>query len=483
MRKHKLMTDSDEDDQLVCSGCVGETYLSERIANTGDEATCDYCQEDGICWPLSDLADVVEAAFERHYVRTSDEPDGFQSMMLRDRESTYEWDRDGEQTEYAVGNAVVCDEDLAKDLQEILEERHSDWDAAMAGEESEFHSEAHYEEQEPNSGLWDAEWRGFEASLKHETRYFNAQAHQHLSAVFNGLNSLTDFEGRPVIVDAGPGTQLTGFYRARVFHSDKELEKSMARPDLHLGTPPKNVANSGRMNAHGVPVFYGADSEEGALAEVRPPVGSKTLIGRFNLIRSLRLLDFGVLENVRVDGSVFDPDYADRLTHRMFISTLGRRISRPVMPTDEAFEYLPTQAVADFLASSEALNLDGVLFQSVQTNRTTQNVVLFQKASRVAELDIPTGTEIDARTYIDTSEGPEPYYHVSERVPTPTSTPSDPMMLFDIGMREGDSDHRDAALEVNTDSLSVRVIKSASYETADSRVTRDRYQRPEHHPF
>jgi len=35
------------------------------------------------------------------------------------------------------------------------------------------------------------------------------------------------------------------------------------------------------MNAGGIAVFYAATAPKVALAEVRPPVGSKVLIGRF----------------------------------------------------------------------------------------------------------------------------------------------------------------------------------------------------------
>jgi RES domain len=45
------------------------------------------------------------------------------------------------------------------------------------------------------------------------------------------------------------------------------------------------------MNAQGIAVFYGATDPLVALADVRPPVGSTVAVGRFELIRPVRLLD------------------------------------------------------------------------------------------------------------------------------------------------------------------------------------------------
>jgi len=49
------------------------------------------------------------------------------------------------------------------------------------------------------------------------------------------------------------------------------------------------------MNARGVSVFYGAIDPRVALAEVRPPVGSRVAVARFEIIRPLRLLDLNAL--------------------------------------------------------------------------------------------------------------------------------------------------------------------------------------------
>jgi len=157
------------------------------------------------------------------------------------------------------------------------------------------------------------------------------------------------------------------------------------------------------MNAAGIAVFYGATDPDVALAEVQPPVGSKVLIGQFELLRPLKLLDLEALEQLAADkGSIFDPDYVNRLERTAFLRGLSQRIARPVMPDDRDIDFLPTQAIADFLAAVADPPLDGIVYPSVQVGppsgssarvfggrKDRRNVALFPRAARVQALDIP----------------------------------------------------------------------------------------------
>jgi hypothetical protein len=89
------------------------------------------------------------------------------------------------------------------------------------------------------------------------------------------------------------------------------------------------------MNARGISVFYGSSNIETAMGEVRPPVGSHVLCGRFDVIRPLRLLNLKALDTVTVSGSVFDPEYAASTGMAQFLKTLGDLMVRPVMPEAE----------------------------------------------------------------------------------------------------------------------------------------------------
>lgn len=487
------MLSQDEVEELkakkLCYQCIGEDYLSAEIRRDGKRRRCSFCDRTAKSYLIGQMAERVETAFEQHYARTSDQPTSWQQTMLSDRESDYEWDRDGEQTVYAIMNSADMPEAAAQDIQQILEDKFDDFDSAAMGEETEFSSDAYYEQKGTSDQAWQEEWRSFEKSLKTEARFFSRAAASHLASIFNGIEVLRSRDGRPLVIDAGPGTSFGSVYRARVFQSDDKLEAALCRPDQQLGSPPAFLANAGRMNARGISVFYGANDPTAAIAEVRPPVGSQVAVAQFEIIRPLRLLDLTALGAVSEGGSVFDPELASRLERAMFLRSLSQRITRPVMPDDEHFEYLATQAVADFLATEGAISLDGIIFPSVQAAGAVLNVVLFHKAAQVEKLDVPAGAEISARSGHMEEDGWETEYEVIERVPPTvaeepaerqeTSGWPDFASLAMSPWEPADLDWREPALRIVTDSICVHIIRRVQFETDEHRVTRHRWLKRE----
>jgi hypothetical protein len=179
------------------------------------------------------------------------------------------------------------------------------------------------------------------------------------------------------------------------------------------------MGRAGRLNAAGVSIFYGAETAEVALAEVRPPVGSRVVLARFVLLRPVRLLDIDALRSLLVEGSLFDPEHHGRLAHAAFLSSFSRRFTQPVMPDHEAYEYITTQAVADYLANEVEPVLDGILYTSPQSSDAGKNVALFHRSSRVERVVTPGGTQTDVWFGHQTDDGYEIDYTVYEQVPAP----------------------------------------------------------------
>ena len=252
----------------------------------------------------------------------------------------------------------------------------------------------------------------------------------------------------------------------------------MERPDQCMGPPPPSRAQANRMNAAGISVFYGATDPGVSLAEIRPPVGSKVLIGCFEVTRPLRLLDFVALSDLSHEkGSRFDREYVHRLKRAEFLRRLGERISKPVMPGTQILDYLPTQAMADFLSTATDPPLDGILYPSAQEpdqrrvrrifggGEYKRNVILFQKEARVQRLD--EGAEISVSDdspfsfgeyfgeYFD--EAPDLKYSVEVGSAAPSRAPDDaPLRLL---------------------TLEVHYVKGVKFDTRSSRV--DRYYQTE----
>jgi hypothetical protein len=351
----------------------------------------------------------------------------------------------------------------AEDVRQVLSRRHKDVDAWATGDESPFHSDSFYARNsiDPQE-LW-TKWSQFEDCLRSEARYYSRNAAAILNSVFEGFADPKTYDGTPITVDAGPNAKLSAFFRARVFQSDSRLKAALELPDIEIGPPPPLLACAGRMNPLGISVFYGATTPEIALGEVRPPVGSKVLIGRFGITRMLRLLDMEAVTSAVVTGSFFDPDFIERRRRANFLRGLSRRITRPVLPDDEPLDYLVTQAIADFLAAMEVPPLDGILYPSAQGGRSTKsNVVLFHKASRVQPLvtseDTVTVAEFDA-VYGDELETE---YSVTEHLVADTRHPKRRKSIIDLEASSRTArerpDRRAFTLKLDVDSLEVRHV-------------------------
>ena len=472
----------------LCHHCVGDSFLSDEIRVQGRKLSCSYCGRIAKSYRICQLAERIEEVFDQHYVRTADQPTDWQYSMLADKESSYEWERDGEPVLYAIMNSADMPEAAANDIQQILEDKYSDFDADVLGEKTEFSSDSYYQEKGADDWHWQEEWREFERSMKSEARFFNDAAANHLKSVFDGIDLMSTRDGRSLIIDAGPGTTFDELYRARVFQVDKKLEEALIRPDRHLGSPPSMYTNAGRMNAHGISVFYGANHPKVALAEVRPPVGSRVAVARFEIVRALKLLDLTALSEVNTTGSIFDPAFAGRLERTMFLRSLSHRITKPVMPDDEPFEYIATQAVADFLATESTMQLDGIIFPSVQTAGLSLNIVLFHKAARVEEMDLPEGTEMRAILGHAYEGEWQTEYTIVEEVPPKREKDKENrhslsfgyLLREHVGDRDGSPfDPREPTLKIDLESMTVHIIKAVDFDTEEHNVYRYRWDKHE----
>jgi hypothetical protein len=478
-----MVDEGDKNDRWVCAQCVREPHLSEEIRSSGAQHQCDFCGDVGAAISVEELAGWVETAFETHYFRTTDEPDAFQSAMMRDPEMSYEFDREGEDVLWAIAGAAEASEDIAQEVLDILSERFGDFDSEAMGEECEFDPESRYERRGPNDVELQLDWRGLERSLKAENRFFNKEAEALLTRIFSGIEKARTSKGRAVIRLAGPGKRLAKFYRARVFHAGDKLAAALDQTGQELGPPPSKDAVGGRMNPRGVSLFYGATDADAALAEVRPPVGSRVLIGQFDVVRKLRLLDIDSLRSVYVEGSIFDPGYMGRLELAKFLESLSLRMTMPVTRDDEPAEYLITQVIADYLATNPTLDLDGLLYPSVQRSGRRQNVVLFRRASRVEALDRPEGTEVSVHLEEFNEAGTIPDYSVSEAIsqPKPPTEEDEFAEFLRISpfldpFAEPDDD-REPALRLALKTLQVHHVEAIKITTSRFNVRRYRYER------
>ena len=447
---------------LICSACVGDDFLRHTIAKSQMVGTCDYCGDHGKTISMEDLARRFEEAFDSHYRRTDTEPSGWEYSLMK--EGIQEWEREGDRVVDVIHAMSDASDDVARDIQRILSNWYFDFESAEMGEELPFSEDSHYAESEPDDSYHQVNWSNFEYSLMTESRFFSQGLKDTLKEIFEVLHD-DQLKGKRLIRRAGPGKSIATLYRARVFESEERLKEALARPDLHVGPPPAASARAGRMNAHGISVFYGSTTARIALGEVRPPVGSIVLVAEFELLRPVRLLDVRALDSVYAPGSFFDPETIRRHATIKFLRTLKERMSVPVTPDNERSEYLVTQVVTEYLADRADLKLDGLLYPSVQTKERGANAVLFHRAAKTAAMEFPEDTQVKVELRLYWKK----HYSVTETVgnghrdSTCTSR--------SVG---DDFDYRETTLRVLPDRLAVHRVKRTSYRTEEIDVERER---------
>lgn len=464
------------EEKRICHQCVGEAYLKDLIRSDGVAGYCSYCDDEEPTFSMEEVADRLEQAFDAHYYQTSSEPDDLEYAL----DSDMDWERDGEQTKWAILNALNVSEDIADDLQEILSERHSDFEKHKMGEECPFDEDAHYADKGAGHGEFQMLWREFERNIKTQSRIFSAEAKAILDRIFYGISTMRTTQGNPIVITAGPLAEIHSLFRARVFAvEDGKLREALRTPWKELGTPSPEAAGAGRMNSRGIAVFYGTLDPGTALSEVRPPVGSKVAVASFKISRPLRLLDLSALRSVAAGGSIFDPTMLQALQRANFLEELSGRMSRAVMPHEEAVEYLPTQVVADYLACEG--KLDGIVFPSVQTGHQSSNVILFHHAARVSEVRLPKGTKVEVSLDTSDSDGTHPDYRVWEKVPESVAanpTRDEPLhWRADLHHCINESfDSRQHTLEIELDTIQVSHVTAIRFGVETHSVSRHRFE-------
>jgi hypothetical protein len=252
------------------------------------------------------------------------------------------------------------------------------------------------------------------------------------------------------------------------------------------------------MNAAGISVFYGAAEADTCIAEARAPVGSYVVLGRFEIIRPVRVLDLDVLTGIVTDGSWFDPEFATRSNRAAFLRHLVQEISQPIMPRDEEFEYLPTQAVSEYLASCVEPRLDGIIFHSAQRAGEGRNVVLFHHAAGVERYDLPAGTRVEVHGGWASEDDYDDSIVVWETVPapeppekgTPIDSPASLESILELAARDDpmttadiEEWHGEPTLRLDVAKIEVFRIKAVAYQKSRRSVTRYRRPADEKLPF
>ena len=492
------MSPNEDDRVRICHDCVGDRFLSAQVKAEGLPSLCTHCgetEEEAVT--LDDLADVIHPVLQEEFELARDDPTRYGYPSIGEDL----WDGTSEPVADVIASMACVDDEIAEALRQLLSGRHA-YPAIRDGEDDPYGPDARYAERGPDTWAFRESWVEFRRDIRSRARFFSTYSEEALGKIFGDLGAHRALGDRRVIRVVGPDDDDRFFWRARKAQSTAELETILKSPSRELGPPPSRLAKGGRMNAPGIPVFYGALDEGTCLAEARAPVGSDVVVARFELLRPVRLLDFDALAEVYDEGSHFDPEYSVRRGRWAFLRQFVREVSMPVMPQDEAFEYLPTQAVAEYLAHKAEPRVDGIVFRSTQTGQAGHNVVLFNHASGVLRSDLPDGAEVSVFFHSPHPEDEEEddlgYISVSEAVPSPPAG-NDPVAAalpssgsfvsavfstplwddFESLEFEDPAADEHATLRLDADSVVVLRIRGVQYQSSRQEVIRTKSTKAE----
>ena len=468
----------------ICHECICDGFLAAEVQEQGEFGKCYYCGDDGSVVSLDSIGDRVDDMLQEHFCLTPLGPEEPHELFLYKERG---WERRGDEVELIIAETAGLDETPATDLTSLLSDRYA-YRAAKDGFENPYGPEAMYEARKVSGLGFRLTWEEFRREIQRRSRFFNANSEELLAEIFGGLNALANPRGNPIIRTFEPEEQHYFFWRGRIAESPQKLKPILESPDQELGPPPSGFATAGRMNAHGISVFYGAMEQLTCLSELRPPVGSSVVVGKFEVLRPLTLLDLRALSDAYVKASCFDPDYSTHRARTAFLRRLVREISRPVLPEDEQFEYLHTQVIAEYLAQKADPRFDGMIYPSSQMGGSADNVVLFNHSSRVEPYELPKGSSIEVdipiKNQLDEDDDFDDGILVVETVPAKVKEDEPPtgqgttqrraLRAFLDDLLEEPEDDRPLALRLDMESVTVLDVDAAKYIPTERPVIRHR---------
>jgi hypothetical protein len=164
----------------------------------------------------------------------------------------------------------------------------------------------------------------------------------------------------------------TILYRARLgWVSDDDRRRKQPYRGVEIGAPPSAKASAGRANRKGRPVLYCAESEETAIAEVRPVRGYWVSTCKRRANRDLRILD--LVDGIPAAHPFTDETLAWSVEFPELVQSFAEALSAPLARSDDTNNYLPSQKLCEY---AEGLRFDGVRYSSAMNDEGV-NLVLF----------------------------------------------------------------------------------------------------------
>lgn len=341
---------------LCCEECFAERFIKKFICEQNENADCEYCgTKDSSAADITLVGDFLREGLSRAY-------ENMNSSGLRrdyfDGESVSEIVNHHEHVFSEKLYSLFKDEELLNDLISESGPDHLDYKdgevdwldggAASLVTRDEFYG--------PDHNRFSLSWEEFKWHVKHFMRFFDSESDITTRAAL--LGPLTELIEK-VVTTIPAGTKL---WRARKGSSRVEPKEPLLLQSA-IGPAPVEKSGHSRMSPAGISYLYLGDKPETCIAEIRPRVGSNVWLGKFELIKNMKIVDLSLVPNIEV-GSIFDPGYEhDMYWARTFMDNFTYEISRPYDKEEFVLDYVPTQLLSEFFRSQ---GFEGIKFASSQ---------------------------------------------------------------------------------------------------------------------
>lgn len=319
-------------DKNICTGCIGDEALSRAVAVEAEvDRECSFCHTSSAA-PFDVFMDAFMTGIRHEYDNAANEvpwdsaEGGFHSTETWDS-----WDL-AQSFDYVFQGDGV--------LEAVQESMH---DITWADRD--------FQVRQRDIVLNEA-WEKFCAAVRHRTRFvfwLTEDSEQALEDENYG-------EVAPARIVHHVGTLLEDFDLIRDLPQDTVLYRARTHayegefPHVakQLGTAPASIAVQGnRMSPAGIPMFYGCENAEAALAEVGVRTANNLAsVGLFATSTSCRVIDLTLLPPV---PSMFDPELGGHRRELTFLNKFAEAISQPSREGFDQIDYVPTQVLIEYL--------------------------------------------------------------------------------------------------------------------------------------
>jgi hypothetical protein len=197
-------------------------------------------------------------------------------------------------------------------------------------------------------------WEQLRDELMFKNRYFPSSQID--------MDRLRELLGHLPAVDL-PAT----WFRARVQVGESPF------PLDEMKAPPNRLASHGRANPPGIPYLYLGSTPQTAISEIRPHTGERVCVATFTVPAELKAVD---LQAPRKLVSPFLLEDANKVglmrVDIAFLERLGEELTRPILPSGAAIEYVPSQYLCEFIKNAGYV---GVVYRSSVSDG--KNLALF----------------------------------------------------------------------------------------------------------